>query len=68
VEVGSEEEYRLYLNGTPVIECAWRMIGRRNPRTYPVVKDRMSGIALRTGVNVLGLKIVTETGHWTGSV
>jgi len=69
VEVGSEEEYRLYLNGTPVIEYAWRMIGsQKGPRIYPVVKDRMSGIALRAGVNVLVLKIVTETGQWTGSV
>ncbi|HUS37567.1 MAG TPA: hypothetical protein VM680_19620, partial [Verrucomicrobiae bacterium] len=61
MKVGSNDQSKVYLNG--------REIHRRmHDRTYIEDQDAVSGIELRTGLNVLVFKVVNDDGGWQGSV
>lgn len=68
IEVGSDEEYRLYLNGELVMEYGWRRVLCTSPRPAPLSPDRRSGLTLRPGRNTLVLKVVSEAPRWSGTV
>ncbi|MBI3416572.1 MAG: PD40 domain-containing protein [Verrucomicrobia bacterium] len=68
IEVGSSDDYRLVLNGTQILEYATGRVEIDRPRRYPRIKDRISGVRLNAGTNVLLLKMVARSEGWTGSV
>ena len=68
IEAGSSDDYRIYLNGTQTLEYATGRVEIDQPRSYPRIKDRITGLKLNAGTNVLVLKMVARSEGWTGSV
>jgi WD40 repeat protein len=62
MKVGSDYNAKIYLNGRVVHE-------QRNPTTFEPDRDKVEGIELKAGLNVLVFKIVQTSRHdWGGSV
>jgi hypothetical protein len=61
MNVGSDDEARIYLNG--------KQIYRSDAvREYAPDQDVVPGVELTAGLNVLIFKVVNETTEWQGSV
>jgi WD40 repeat protein/serine/threonine protein kinase len=61
IQVGSNDQARIYLNGTEVYR-------HDAARRYVADQDVIEGLELRSGLNVLVFKIVNETVDWQGSI
>jgi hypothetical protein len=61
MNVGSDYHAKIYLNGRAAHE-------RRNPTTFAPNPDRVEGIELQAGLNVLVFKIVQSGPAWGGSI
>jgi class 3 adenylate cyclase/dipeptidyl aminopeptidase/acylaminoacyl peptidase/tRNA A-37 threonylcarbamoyl transferase component Bud32 len=58
---GSEDEAKVYLNGTQVYKCPL-------PRAFFPDQATVPDITLNAGLNVLVFKVVNETADWQGSI
>jgi WD40 repeat protein len=61
LKVGSDDQAKVYLNGGQVYRSV-------EPRSWQPDQDRVPGIALQAGLNVLVFKVVNQTVDWAGSV
>jgi WD40 repeat protein/serine/threonine protein kinase len=61
IQVGSNDQAKIYLNGTEVYR-------HDAARRYVADQDVIEGLELRSGLNVLVFKIVNETVDWQGSI
>jgi WD40 repeat protein len=59
--VGSDDHAMIYLNGQEI----YRHVGTRG---WKPEQDEVTEITLKTGINVLVLKVINERGPWGGSV
>ena len=59
--VGSDDEAKVYLNGKQVYKVP-------TARRFVAEQDRVPGIVLNAGLNVLVFKVVNETLDWKGSI
>jgi len=59
--VGSDDESKVYLNGTQVYRFPF-------PRGFLPEQDAVSDITLNAGLNVLVFKVVNEDAGWTGAI
>jgi hypothetical protein len=59
--VGSQNEAKVYLNGSEVYKAAV-------PHGTVAVQETVPGIDLRAGLNTLVFKVVNETQFWAGSI
>jgi Tol biopolymer transport system component len=61
MEVGSDDEAKIYLNGKEIYR-------NQAARTFLPDEDVVEGVELKAGLNVLVFKVVNETFEWEGSV
>jgi hypothetical protein len=61
MEVGSDDEAKIYLNGKEIYR-------NQGARTFLPDQDVVEGVELNSGLNVLVFKVVNETLEWEGSV
>jgi tetratricopeptide (TPR) repeat protein len=61
LSVGSDDQAKIYLNGSEVYRCA-------SPRSWKRDQDQVTGITLRQGTNVLVFKVANVFGGWVGSI
>jgi hypothetical protein len=61
LQVGSDAQAKVYLNGHEIYKCRW---GRGLRGISPL--DPVGPIALHKGTNVLVLKVVNGAGQWLG--
>jgi hypothetical protein len=59
--VGSQDEAKVYLNGKEVYKAAL-------PHGKVEVQEKIQGIDLNVGLNVVVFKVVNETQFWKGSI
>jgi len=59
--VGSDDEAKVYLNGTQVYKAP---LGRG----FVPDEDKVPDIHLTAGLNVLVFKVVNESGEWAGGI
>jgi WD40 repeat protein len=61
LKIGTDDEARLYLNGREVYRC-------EEVRYYTPDQDVVENVDLKSGLNVLVLKVVNEKNNWQASV
>jgi hypothetical protein len=59
--VGSDDESKVYLNGTEIYKSL-------DTRICVPEQDKILGITLKAGLNVLVFKVVNEEGGWGGTI
>jgi hypothetical protein len=59
LQVGGDDQTKLYLNGQPIYEC------RQGGHPLSAL-DTVGPVALKQGINVLLLKVVNQAGIWEG--
>ena len=59
LQIGSDDQAKVYLNGRKIYDCP-------EPRPLEVL-DTIGPVSLKSGTNVLLLKVVNETANWEGS-
>jgi hypothetical protein len=61
LNVGSDDQSKIYLNGKEVFRCPkGRVLGRD--------QDQVANVVLQRGTNVLVFKVVNQTGGWQGCI
>lgn len=61
MQVGSDDESKIYLNGRQIYR--WGELRQFRPD-----EDLVENVSLQAGCNVLVFKVVNETAGWAGSV
>ena len=61
LNVGSDDQAKIYLNGEEVFRCPTGRVLLRD-------QDRVPNITLKQGTNVLVFKVVNQTGGWQGCI